>query len=304
MAQAAPQPPQFIASVMGSTQTPPQEVSPVMHIIVLRQVPIMQAWPAEHALAQEPQLAASVLVSTQVAPQRVWPIAQSGGRHEPALQLSPAAQALPQAPQFIASDEVSMQAAPQRCCPIGHIISSAQAPMRHTCVPMHAVPQAPQLAEFDWTSTHMPPQRISPVAQGGRGVSSGVGTSSATSGGGWGLSSGGGGVSSGVGLSVGAGLSVAASGVGGVTGGGSSPQPTVPRSASAAHQVVRRFMAWMVLPRDHRAPCQATLTMSGRGPRPKAVTAHSYKTWGADSTGGRCAKRAQAISSPRGGSRR
>ncbi len=70
-AQALPQPPQFVASVIVSVHTPAQRVWPaVLQGVSAAHVPPEHVWPEGHALPHAPQFIASVSTSMQVPPQR------------------------------------------------------------------------------------------------------------------------------------------------------------------------------------------------------------------------------------------
>lgn len=83
VAQARPQPPQWLVLVMGFTQAPAQQVRP-----------------APHALPHAPQLAGSVCKFTHVPPQVVWPVPHAV-KQTPPLHDSPARHALPHMPQLL-----------------------------------------------------------------------------------------------------------------------------------------------------------------------------------------------------------
>jgi hypothetical protein len=65
---ATPQPPQFLASVAGSTQASAQKARPAAHW----QLACEHVRPPLQAMPQAPQLALSVCSSTQFAPHRLF----------------------------------------------------------------------------------------------------------------------------------------------------------------------------------------------------------------------------------------
>jgi hypothetical protein len=71
-AQALPQAPQFLVSVLVFTQTPPQATWPLGQV----QTPAVQLWPAAQALPQPPQFDGSLPVFTQTPLQSVCPAGQ------------------------------------------------------------------------------------------------------------------------------------------------------------------------------------------------------------------------------------
>jgi hypothetical protein len=62
------QPPQLLASLWTSAQTPLQSSAPAGQ----PHTPALQDWPAEHGVAQAPQFMRLVLVSMQMPPQSTW----------------------------------------------------------------------------------------------------------------------------------------------------------------------------------------------------------------------------------------
>ena len=114
VAQTVPQPPQFFASLVGSTQTPPQAICGGVQLR-FTQPPALQVWLALQAWLQPPQLFTSVLVLTQVLLQTVSP--ETLQAHLLPTQLAPVAQVMPQPPQFFTSLVGSTQAPPQVICP-------------------------------------------------------------------------------------------------------------------------------------------------------------------------------------------
>jgi hypothetical protein len=102
VAQATPQPPQFMRLVWVLTQAPPQAFSPMGQ----EHIPMTQLWPAEHTVPQVPQFIPSDVTSTQAimapVPQTARGAAQ-GTAQRPAVQVWPVGQALPQAPQLARS---------------------------------------------------------------------------------------------------------------------------------------------------------------------------------------------------------
>jgi hypothetical protein len=89
-----PQPPQFSAFVVVSTQAP-LEHSVSLPLQLDWQEPPLQTWPAAHLVPQPPQLFASA--GMHAPPQASSPAVHA---HCPAWQVCPLPQALPQAPQF------------------------------------------------------------------------------------------------------------------------------------------------------------------------------------------------------------
>jgi len=91
---AMPQPPQWYALFVVSTQALPHLVSAAPQLL-WQLLPPLQTCPEAHMVPQPPQLLASA--GTQVSPHAMRPALHW---HLLAWQLWPAPQALPQAPQF------------------------------------------------------------------------------------------------------------------------------------------------------------------------------------------------------------
>ena len=103
-AQAAPHLPQFIRSLVRSTQPPLQSEKPALH--ATPQLLFPQAAAAfgivGHAAPHIPQFCGSDAVATQAPPQALWPAGQAD-LQAPPEQTSVVAQACPQEPQLLAS---------------------------------------------------------------------------------------------------------------------------------------------------------------------------------------------------------
>jgi hypothetical protein len=183
-----PQPsvaPQWMGSVVGSTQTPPQLICEPGHDT--EHAPALQTCPAAHAVPTDPPL----VPHPAVAPQ--WPRSELGSTHTPlqftcvpghdtehvpALHTCPAAHAVPAlapvqvalAPQWARSLEGSTHVLAQFTCEPGH--DTEHAPALQTCPATHAVPATPPLVPHpavapQWmrslaVSTHVPPQFTCP----------------------------------------------------------------------------------------------------------------------------------------------
>jgi hypothetical protein len=153
-----PQVPQLFASVLVSTQAPPQAVCPA---VPQTQAPAVQVWPVPQVLPQVPQFFASVLASVQAPLQAVCPAvlqAQALFVHN-----NPAPQALPHLPQFWPSVAMFTQLVPHWVSPVAQV--EPQAPCEQTCVEVQVVVQLPQCAPSDFVSMHMPLQSVSPSWQ-------------------------------------------------------------------------------------------------------------------------------------------
>jgi hypothetical protein len=165
-----PQPavaPQWVRSVAGSTQTPPQLTWPLGHeteqVPALQTLPLAQLVPAlptpetpQPVVA--PQCVRSVFGSTQTPPQLTCEPGHET-EHEPLLHTLPLAQTapalplpLPQpavAPQWVRSVAGSTQTPPQLTCEPGHETEQVPAlqtlPLAHTA-PALPVPETPQPA--------------------------------------------------------------------------------------------------------------------------------------------------------------
>jgi hypothetical protein len=94
-AQVRPQPPQSSASVVMSTQAPPQDAFGAMQEPFV-QSPLAQTSSAAHRRPQAPQFVALASVSTHCPPHDVRP---GGHAHAPPAQTQPDTHVVPQAPQ-------------------------------------------------------------------------------------------------------------------------------------------------------------------------------------------------------------
>jgi hypothetical protein len=115
-----PQPavaPQWLRSVVGSTQTPPQFTCDPAHV-TLHLLPL-QTWPEGHLVPQAPQLLLSVVTSRQTPLQLVVPAPQET-LHVLPLQICPDAHLVPQAPQLLLSVVTSRQTPLQLVVPVPH----------------------------------------------------------------------------------------------------------------------------------------------------------------------------------------
>jgi len=115
LGQAVPQAPQFIRSVLMSTQPPEHSVSPPVQESL--QAPSEHTCPAGHTVPHAPQLATSLPVSMQVPPHAARP---AWHPHTPALQVVPAGHALPQLPQLELLVSNETQLVPHGICPTSH----------------------------------------------------------------------------------------------------------------------------------------------------------------------------------------
>jgi hypothetical protein len=185
VAQALPQLPQFIGSVLVFTHALPHWVSGgwhfggVTHIELwqtcpmAQQAPLQSTWPdgqlftqlpPEHdwfwaqVRLQAPQLDESELRLTQRPLQFVRPVRQPL-MQLPWLQKVPAPQTLPQLPQLLSSFEGSMQALLQKSCPVGQ----AQLPLLQISPVPQTLPQEPQFCGSVLVSTQALEQLVSPL---------------------------------------------------------------------------------------------------------------------------------------------
>jgi hypothetical protein len=96
-AQAWPQLPQLVVSVIKETHRPAHAVCPVGQ--AMPQAPIAQSCPAGQAISQDPQWSRSVCVSTHWLPHAVCPVVQVTSRGPRSAPVSPVLGVLPQATQ-------------------------------------------------------------------------------------------------------------------------------------------------------------------------------------------------------------
>jgi hypothetical protein len=145
-----PQPsvaPQWIGSVVGSTQIPPQFTCEPGHDTA--HVPALHTWPLEQLVPAAPAPAAP---QPGVAPQWIGSVVGSthtplqftcepghDTEHAPVLQTWPLAHVLPAAPTPAAPQP---DVAPQW---IGSLVGSTQMPLQFTCEPGHCTEQRPAL---------------------------------------------------------------------------------------------------------------------------------------------------------------
>jgi hypothetical protein len=115
VAQGLLQAPQFLASLVKSTQAPLHAASGAMQL----HAPIWHSSKSAQAWVHEPQCSWWVERSKQPPEHSVWPAPQPEAQ-VPLRQTWPVEQALPQAPQFFGSPEVSEQTSPQRVKPVLH----------------------------------------------------------------------------------------------------------------------------------------------------------------------------------------
>ena len=164
----SPQAPQWLSSVMVSTQLPPQQLCPIAAqstgqpvqagAVGAAQLPPQQSWPAAQGPPpQLPQWSGSLRVSAHALSQQEtpsphalphalqWSASLVRSTHSPPQQLSPEPQTMPQPPQLSSSSFLSTQSPPQQSSP------SPQ-----------TIPQPPQFIASDEVSMH-PPQSVCPL---------------------------------------------------------------------------------------------------------------------------------------------
>lgn len=153
--------PQFVGSVLGSTQALPQFCSAAGQFSV--QLPPLQTSPLLQVCPHAPQLAGSLLVLMHAPEHSAKPELHNVWQF-PALQvalpLAGASQRLPQAPQLSASLCGSTQALPQASRGFAHV--KLQLAFRQVAVPLLGAsqrrPQAPQFCADACASTQALPQ--------------------------------------------------------------------------------------------------------------------------------------------------
>ncbi len=163
-AQTAPHWPQFLASLVVSTQAFAQFVWPAPQTTV--HAPATHDFPAGHAVPQVPQLPGSESRRTQALPHGEKGAAQVMPHRLPwqtAPPLGGTGHALPQPPQLPAFEVVSTQAPLQEMVPVGH--RSRHWPPEQALFAPHFTPQPPQLFGSIPVAMQALPQRVSPALQ-------------------------------------------------------------------------------------------------------------------------------------------
>ncbi len=164
-----PHAPQFIGSVVVSTQAVPHIIRGAAQVVTAMHAPAVQICPVGQTLPQRPQLRGSMfrmVHPTEPVPvgQQVLPAAHAQV-HAPALQMRPVRQVVPHAPQLRGSLRVSTHAPPQRVWPVGQI--ARHVPVVHDWPVGHALPQRPQLRGSLRVSVQVALQRVWPPEQMG-----------------------------------------------------------------------------------------------------------------------------------------
>jgi hypothetical protein len=150
--------PQWLRSVRGSTQTPPQFTCDPAHV-TLHLLPL-QTCPDGHLVPQAPQLLLSVVTSRQTPLQLIVEALQET-LHALPLQTCPDAHLMPQPPQLALSVVMSRQTPAQLVVPVPQ--ETLHLLVLQTCPAAHGVAQAPQLALSVVVSRQTPPQLVVPA---------------------------------------------------------------------------------------------------------------------------------------------
>jgi hypothetical protein len=145
---ATPHPPQFLLSVVSSTQVPLHMLGGLLH----SQAPATQLAPVGHVLPHAPQFALSSASSTHEAPHLESPVGQT---QVPPAQCWPAAHLLLHAPQLFESIVKSAQAPLQMAATSVPVASHTQAPFAQSAPGGHTLPQWPQLSGSVLVLTHV-----------------------------------------------------------------------------------------------------------------------------------------------------